>query len=88
MSIGSRMSSKKNRPQGKPIEREIVQPQIQTDESVHPRVRDYTAPPCSVCAHLRKEKLGGKNCTRVYGTVGNVRYLRCEYCKNTWKDAT
>lgn len=53
-----------------------------------PRVRTFSAKPCSVCTALResKEDAKGKNFTRVYGTVGNVRYCRCDFCGNTWKD--
>lgn len=81
MSVGDRMSSKKQRHNGKPIEREILQPKVA-------RVTDYTAPPCSCCERLRLEdsSVQGRNCTRVVSTVGKIRYLKCSFCGNTWKD--
>ena len=48
------------------------------------RTRTFTAKPCSACEALRKP---GTNFTRVFATRGNVRYCRCHYCGNTWKDS-
>jgi hypothetical protein len=49
-----------------------------------PRSRTFTAKPCSVCAALREPDT---NFTRVYATRDRVRYCKCTYCKNTWKDS-
>jgi NAD-dependent SIR2 family protein deacetylase len=48
------------------------------------RSKTFTARPCSSCEALRQS---GTNYTRVYATRGNVRYCRCHYCGNTWKDS-
>lgn len=52
-----------------------------------PRVRDFIAAPCSICQALRDqdEEAEGRSYSRVYGTVGKVRYCRCDFCGNTWK---
>lgn len=47
------------------------------------RSKTFTARPCTSCEALRQS---GTNYTRVYATRGNVRYCRCHYCGNTWKD--
>jgi len=49
-----------------------------------PRSRTFTAKPCSVCQALREPDT---NYTRVYASRGNVRYCKCTYCNNTWKDS-
>jgi hypothetical protein len=48
------------------------------------RSRTFTAKPCSVCQALREPDT---NFTRVYATRDRVRYCRCTYCNNTWKDS-
>jgi aspartate carbamoyltransferase regulatory subunit len=48
------------------------------------RSRTFTAKPCAACAALREPDT---NFTRVFATRGNVRYCRCHYCGNTWKDS-
>lgn len=50
---------------------------------VFARSKTFTAKPCTSCEALRQS---GTNYTRVYATRGNVRYCRCHYCGNTWKD--
>lgn len=55
-----------------------------------PRVRTFTAKPCTACTALRESDPsvdGTANFTRVFATRGNVRYCRCHYCQNTWKDS-
>lgn len=47
------------------------------------RSRTFVAKPCSVCQALREPDT---NFTRVYASRGNIRYCRCSYCGNTWKD--
>ena len=49
-----------------------------------PRSRTFTAKPCSVCQALREPNT---NFTRVYASRGNIRYCRCSFCNNTWKDS-
>jgi len=49
-----------------------------------PRSRTFTAKPCSVCAALREPDT---NFTRVYATRDSVRYCKCTFCNNTWKDS-
>lgn len=63
----------------------IVQPPPIT--APKPRVRDFIASPCSACQRLREEdaEAKGRSYSRVYGTAGKVRYCRCDYCGNTWK---
>jgi len=48
-----------------------------------PRATSYVAPPCSACAALRP---AGENFTRVETTRGRVRYCRCTFCNNLFKD--
>lgn len=52
-----------------------------------PRVTSFVARDCTQCTALRDQDATakGKSFTRVYGTVGRVRYCRCEFCGNTWK---
>ncbi len=48
------------------------------------RSRTFTAKPCTVCTSIREPDT---NFTRVFATRGNVRYCRCHFCGNTWKDS-
>ena len=48
------------------------------------RSRTFVAKPCSVCQALREPDT---NFTRVYATRDRVRYCKCTYCNNTWKDS-
>ena len=48
------------------------------------RSRTFIAKPCTLCTALRGKDT---NYTRVYATRDSVRYCRCEYCNNTWKDS-
>jgi hypothetical protein len=52
-----------------------------------PRNTSFVAAPCSLCQSLRdsSEESKGKSYSRVYATVGKVRYCKCGYCGNTWK---
>lgn len=72
----------------KPKTRTMAKP-IQVQE-VKPRATTYVPPECTMCTELRSndEKAEGENFTRVYGTVGSVRYCRCAYCGNTWKHSS
>lgn len=59
----------------------------QVVEPPKPRVTSFVARDCTSCASLREsdENVKGKSFSRVYGTAGRVRYVRCDYCGNTWK---
>ena len=48
------------------------------------RSRTFIAKPCTLCTALREPDT---NFTRVYASRGNIRYCRCSYCNNTWKDS-
>ena len=48
------------------------------------RSRTFIAKPCTLCTALRGKDT---NFTRVYASRGNVRYCKCHYCNNTWKDS-
>ena len=48
------------------------------------RSRTFTAKPCTLCTALRGKDT---NFTRVYATRDRVRYCKCTYCNNTWKDS-
>ena len=48
------------------------------------RSRTFTAKPCTLCTALRGDDT---NFTRVYATRDRVRYCKCTYCNNTWKDS-
>ena len=48
------------------------------------RSRTFIAKPCTLCTALRGQDT---NFTRVYASRGNVRYCKCHYCNNTWKDS-
>jgi hypothetical protein len=65
---------------GKPQEVSV----IVTGTQPRPRSRTFTAKPCSVCTALREPDT---NFTRVYATRDRVRYCKCTYCNNTWKDS-
>ena len=54
------------------------------------RSRTFTAKQCTSCTARRKDDPTVKaddNFTRVFATRGSVRYCRCYYCGNTWKDS-
>ena len=57
---------------------------IVTGQQPRARSRTFTAKPCTLCTALRGKDT---NYTRVYATRDRVRYCRCEYCNNTWKDS-
>ena len=59
---------------------------ILQEQKIEPRARSrtFTAKPCSVCQALREPDT---NFTRVYATRDRVRYCKCTYCNNTWKDS-
>jgi len=74
--------SKKRRPDSR-IER---QPDVRTEEvAVQPR--RYTPPCCSICTGLRP---AGTDYVSVYTTRNEgeyfIRYCRCGFCNNTFKD--
>lgn len=48
------------------------------------RSRTFIAKPCTLCTALRGKDT---NFTRVYATRDRVRYCKCTYCNNTWKDS-
>lgn len=54
-----------------------------------PRVTSFVARPCSACEGLRPN---GTNYSRVYCVTRQdakvVRYVKCSYCGNTWKQIT
>jgi len=57
-------------------------------ERVLPKPKRYSPPPCSACTALRQP---GTNYTHVKGNPivrGGyvIRYLKCGFCPNTWKD--
>jgi len=57
---------------------------VLTTQEPRSRSRTFTAKPCTLCTALRGP---GTNFTRVYASRGNVRYCKCHYCNNTWKDS-
>lgn len=59
-----------------------------TIEMPKPRVTQFVARDCTACTALRdaKEETKGKSFSRVYSTVGRVRYCKCGFCGNTWKE--
>jgi hypothetical protein len=74
--------SKKRRPDSR-IER---QPDARTEEVAviaKPRVTTFVPSPCPMCTALREE---GSNYSRVVSTQGNIRYCKCSFCNNTWKE--
>lgn len=48
-----------------------------------PRVSSFVPQPCSCCTALRP---AGTNYSRVVSTQGRIRYCKCSFCGNTWKD--
>lgn len=54
------------------------------------RSRTFTAKQCTACTAIRLQDAATKpedNFSRVIATRGNIRYCRCYYCGNTWKDS-
>lgn len=75
-----------------PTREEIIEARGQDYRKLLPRARSrtFTAKPCTACTALRAHNPEVKpedNFTRVIATRGNVRYCRCYYCGNTWKDS-
>ena len=69
---------------------EPTHPKVVVPQQPRARVRTFIAKPCSLCASVREQdKTINKddNFTRVFATRGNIRYCRCHYCGNTWKDS-
>jgi formate dehydrogenase maturation protein FdhE len=60
------------------------QSQVPTIIEPRARSRTFTAKPCTLCSALRDPNT---NFTRVYATRDRVRYCKCTYCNNTWKDS-
>jgi hypothetical protein len=60
----------------------IVQADVRTVEAV-PRVSSFVPKPCSLCEARRP---ADTNYSRVRSTQGRIRYCRCEFCGNTWKE--
>lgn len=58
-------------------------------EKPKPRVTSFVARDCTTCKALRDSDpaTAGLNYSRVYATAGNVRYCKCGYCGNTWKQS-
>lgn len=52
-----------------------------------PRVTSFVARDCSMCKALRDSDPAteGLSYSRMYAKVGNLRYCKCGYCGNTWK---
>ena len=48
-----------------------------------PRVSSFVPQPCSCCTALRPVDT---NYSRVVSTQGRIRYCKCSFCGNTWKD--
>jgi hypothetical protein len=48
-----------------------------------PRVTSFVPRACSCCAALRA---ADTNYSRVTSTQGNIRYCKCSFCGNTWKE--
>jgi len=48
-----------------------------------PRVSSFVPQPCSCCTALRP---ADTNYSRVVSTQGRIRYCKCSFCGNTWKD--
>jgi hypothetical protein len=70
-----------------PTQEEMNEPEkysLYRQNQPRPRSRTFTAKPCTLCTALREPDT---NFTRVYASRGNVRYCRCTYCNNTWKDS-
>lgn len=56
------------------VERELASEAIATPRRFVPRA-------CTACTALRPPNT---NYSRVYATVGSVRYCKCGYCGETW----
>jgi hypothetical protein len=70
-----------------PVADEIATEQVVSVVVSNPpraRSRTFTAKPCTECEALREP---ATNFTRVFATRGNIRYCRCHFCGNTWKDS-
>jgi hypothetical protein len=80
----------------KPEDCVIETPTMQADETVlivgtdiepsivpKPRVTSFVPRPCSSCTALREPD---SNYSRVTSTQGNIRYCKCGFCNNTWKE--
>ena len=53
-----------------------------------PKPRRFTPRDCSLCTENRKRSgMEGKSFTQVYGQAGNLRYCRCKFCGNSWKES-
>lgn len=60
-----------------------VEEKRQEEQVLQPVARTRFVPAeCSLCAELRPKD---KSYVRVYHTAGAVRYCKCDYCGNTWK---
>lgn len=46
-----------------------------------PKPREFEARPCVQCVALRPFNT---NYSRVYKTLGRIRYCKCHFCGNTW----
>jgi len=64
------------------VQEEVVS--VVVTQEPRARSRTFTAKPCAACEALREPDT---NFTRVFATRGNIRYCRCHYCGNTWKDS-
>lgn len=86
-SVSVTMSKKRPRPSEALVNNAIDALEKVLAETPKPRVTSFVARECTCCTALREsdEKAKGKSFSRVYGTVGRVRYVRCDYCGNTWK---
>lgn len=74
--------SKKRQPDNR-IDR---QPDSRTEEVAivaRPRVTTFIPSSCSCCTALRPLDT---NYSRVVSTQGNIRYCKCSFCGNTWKE--
>lgn len=70
-----------------PTQREMCEPvpfSSYRENQPRERSRTFVAKPCTLCTALRGP---ATNFTRVYASRGNVRYCKCHYCNNTWKDS-
>jgi hypothetical protein len=59
-----------------------IQADIRTIEAV-PRVSSFVPKPCACCEAIRP---ADTNYSRVKSTQGRIRYCKCEFCGNTWKE--
>lgn len=79
----ARMSKKQNKQRQFGPPAEVVVKRIEVIEPPKPRVTSFVPRPCSACTALREE---GSNYSRVTSTQGNIRYCKCGFCNNTWKE--